>query len=660
MRARNGESLTPLIWSAAALLSGVVLHIDRVPLWATATALLWMGWKFAHELRGVRLPSPFAKVGVTVLLIVAVIAQFKTINGLSAGTALLVVMGSLKLLETRTARDRNVVIGSAFFLLLAACLDRQSLLRAPLYVVHAWLCCAAMGVTIHGKVGLSNRATAALAARSLGLALPLALILFLFFPRMTGAFWTLPQSGSGITGLSDTMSPGSISSLGESDEVAFRVHFDSAVPPPEQRYWRGPVLHSFDGYTWRQLQGQLYMRPAIQFGGPEYRYRVWLEPTQQRWWFSLDTIAATPDPRRARLTFDQQLVATDPVTSTTTYAAVSYTQTHVDGSIPIVARRVDTALPEGRNRRSVALAKKMRAEVNSEQAFITAVLTMFQQGGFEYTLTPPLLDMDSVDDFLFNTKRGFCGHYASAFVTLMRAGGVPARVVTGYQGGEWNPIREYFLVRQSDAHAWAEVWIDDHGWIRFDPTAVVAPERLRRGLFDLLPDVGSVGSRMMRDVAWITDLRQRWDAANDWWNERVVKFDMRTQFDLLRWMGFADPDWRVLGYLLASGLIGWLIVIAWHVARAQRSAPSDRLARAYQKLCRKLARAGAVREAHEGPLAYAEVVSSRRPDLAASARALLLAYANLRFGKNGDDRAHHSAVSAFENAVTRFKAPREA
>jgi len=660
MRARNGESLEPLIWSAAALMSGVLLHIDRVPLWASATAVLWVVWRFAHELRSVRLPTPFAKVGVTLLLIVAVIAQFRTVNGLSAGTALLVVMGSLKLLETHTARDRNIVIGAAFFLLLAACLDRQSLVRAPLYIVHAWLCCAALGVTTHGKVRLSNRATAVLAGRSLALALPLALLLFLFFPRMTGAYWTLPQSDSATTGLSDSMSPGSISSLGESDDPAFRVHFDSAPPPPEERYWRGPVLHDFDGYTWRQVQGQYYVRPKLQYLGTEYRYRVWLEPTSQRWWFALDTVIESPDRRRARLTFDQQIVTNEPVSATVSYAAVSYTQTRSEGAIPIIARRVDTALPPDRNLRSVALARKMRAEAGSDERFIAAVLSMFQQGGFEYTLTPPLLDMDSVDDFLFNTKRGFCGHYASAFVTLMRAANVPARVVTGYQGGEWNPIREYFLIRQSDAHAWAEVWINGRGWSRVDPTAVVAPERLRRGLLDLMPEIGSVGSRMMRDVPWITALRQSWDAANDWWNERVVKFDSRTQFDLLRWMGFDNPDWRILGYFLASGLIAWLLVIAWHVARSNRSAPADRLARAYQKLCRKLAHAGAAREAHEGPLAYAATIETRRPDLAPSVRGLLLEYANLRFGRNGDERSRLSAIGAFEDAVARFHVAREA
>jgi protein-glutamine gamma-glutamyltransferase len=658
MRGRNGQSFEPLTWAAAALLSGVLLHIDRAPLWATAAALLCIAWRFAHEVLPVRLPGVIAKIGVMLLLSLAVLVQFRTLNGLSAGTALLVVMGSLKLLETHTQRDRNIVIGVSLFLLLAACLDRQSLLRAPLYLVHAWICCAALGVMTRGNVSMSNRTIAVLAARSLLLALPLALLFFLFFPRMAGAFWTLPQSEAATTGLSDTMSPGSISSLGESDEPAFRVHFEGDPPPPEERYWRGPVLHDFDGYTWRQSPGQGYMRSPLQYEGKAYRYSVTLEPSSERWWFALDTVAESPDRRRVRLTFDQQLVANDPVTRLITYNAISYTQTRSEGPAPVLARRVDTRLPPNRNLRSVALAKEMRGRAASEQEYIRSVLDLFRQGGFEYTLTPPLLDLDSVDDFIFNTKLGFCGHYASAFVTMMRAAGIPSRVVTGYQGGEWNPIRNYYLVRQSDAHAWAEVWLDGRGWTRFDPTAVVAPERLRRGLFDLLPESRSTATRMLRNATWLTELRQTWDAANDWWNERVVHFDFRTQVDLLRWLGFDTPDWRILGYLLAAGFIAWLIVIAWHVGRTSRRTPADRLARAYDRLCSKLARAGAAREPHEGPLAYAMAVATRRPDLAVSANGLLMSYAGLRFGNEVAETARPAAIVAFERAVSGFRVKR--
>lgn len=654
MRGKDGESLAPLVWTAAALVFGVLLHIDRLPLWVSATVVLWVVWRFASELRSKRLPSPFAKVGVTLLMVVAVLAQFRTLNGLAAGTALLVVMGALKLLETHSMRDRNIVIGASLFLLLAACLDRQSLLRAPLYLFHAWICCTALAVTTRGRVAMTNAAAAKLAARSLALAMPLALLIFLFFPRLAGGFWTLPQSGAATTGLSDTMSPGSISELGESSDPVFRVHFEGSPPRREELYWRGPVLHAFDGYTWRQLPYQNYVKRKTEYLGEPYRYRVTLEPTGQRWWFALDTVVSSPDRRRVQLTFDNQLLARDAVSKTITYDAISHTQTREVGSVPLVARRVDTALPDGRNPRSIALAREMRAKVESDEKYVFAALNLFSTGGFEYTLTPPLLDMDSVDDFLFNTKKGFCGHYASAFVTMMRGAGVPARVVTGFHGGEWNRIRQYLLVRQSDAHAWAEVWIDGRGWTRFDPTAAAAPQRLMNGLASLVPQAGSATDRFIREIPWLSDMRQRWDALNDWWNERVVKFDLQTQLDLLRWLGFESPDWRMLGYLLAAGLVVWMILVAWQIGRGLHAAPVDKLAKAYQKLCAKLAHAGIPREPHVGPLAYATSIGALRPDIAADAGALLSKYTQLRFGNEVAEADRTDAIRSFERAVGRF------
>jgi transglutaminase-like putative cysteine protease len=646
----------PLAWTTAALVGGMLLHVDRVPFWVTGAALLCVGWRLAAEVRAIRLPRRLPKIAVAMMLIVAVLMQFHTLNGLSAGTALLVVMGAIKLLETFARRDRYVVIGSTVFLLLAACLDRQELTRAPLYLLEAWICCTALAVVAQEGTSLSNRAAGMLAARSLALAAPLAVLMFLFFPRMVGAFWTLPQADSAVTGLSDSMSPGGISDLSVSDDPAFRVRFlDGEPPPPQERYWRGPVLHEFDGYTWKR-GASFYRQAILQHEGIAYRYRVTMEPTSQRWWFALDTVAEYPT-RRAYLTFDHQLLANDPISRPTTFEAVSYTRNTTAGPPSTLARRDDTKLPQGRNPRAVQLAREMRAAVANDAEFVQAVLEMFRRGGFEYTLTPPKLDLDSVDDFVFNTKRGFCGHYASAFVTMMRAAGVPSRVVTGYQGGEWNPVREYFLVRQSDAHAWAEVWLDGRGWTRVDPTAVVAPERLRRGVFDLMPQAMSAAQRLMRDLPWIAGVRMRWDAVNDWWNERVVRFDLATQMNLLKWLGFESPDWRPLGWLFAAALVGWLMFVAWHVGKALRTTPMDRLARAYTRLCAKLAKAGAPRAGHEGPLAYADTVAARRPDLAGPVRALLSRYAELRYGRDADARS--PAVAQFERDVARLREPHE-
>jgi hypothetical protein len=346
------------------------------------------------------------------------------------------------------------------------------------------------------------------------------------------------------------------------------------------------------------------------------------------------------------------------VTSAISYEAASYTRNVTSGPIFTTTRHYDTAYPANRNVKAAALAKEMRRRVSSDEEFVSGVLAFFRDNGFEYTLTPPRLDFDSVDDFLFNTKRGFCGHYASAFVMMMRAANVPARVVIGYQGGEWNPIGEYWLVRQSDAHAWAEVWLDGKGWTRVDPTAVVAPERLRRGIFDLIPSSLPATERLVRETPWLVSLRQRWDALNNSWNQRVLRFDFSMQLGLLKWLGIDEPDWQTLGWLFGGGLVTWLAVIAWHVGRALRVTPMDRLARAYTKLCRKLARAGAPREPHEGPLAYAAAVARRRPDLAEAVRTLLDRYADLRYGLGAAADSRSPDVVAFERAVARLRVRR--
>jgi hypothetical protein len=280
---------------------------------------------------------------------------------------------------------------------------------------------------------------------------------------------------------------------------------------------------------------------------------------------------------------------------------------------------------------------------------------MFRTGGFEYSLTPPRLDFNSVDDFLFHTRSGFCGHYASAFVTLMRAAGVPARVVTGYLGGEWNPLGHYFVLRQSDAHAWTEIWVDGRGWTRVDPTAVVAPERLTRGILDVLPDAVSGPERLLHRVPWLMALRQAWDAADAWWSTRVLGFSLQSQFALLRELGLSASGWAPLGWALAGGLAAWLGVLAWQLGRLPRSKP-DRLARSYLTLCAKLARHGVPRAAHEGPLDYARGLTARRPQLASVVTPLLERYAQLRFGPASS--SHARSVAAFERAVARLRLPR--
>lgn len=647
----SAVSLRPLAWTAAAFVGGLLLHIGHVPVWTLLVACACAGWSLAGHARRVPLPSKRLRAAMALALIAAVIATYRTLNGLDAGTALLAIMGAVKLLEAAARRDQYVVIAAALFLLVAAALDAQSLPYLPLYAAQMWLSCTALVVISHPRSPLGNRAAAVLAARSLLLALPLAVLVFLLFPRLSGSLWALPDPGRAVTGLSDTLRPGDISDLSESPDPAFRAWFDGSPPPPAERYWRGPVLHDFDGATWSR-PSPWWIGPSRELTplGSAYRYRIALEPTDRRWWIALDTVAAPPR-AAVRLTADHVLVSARPLVEPVSYDAVSYAPARDAAPLLPRVRARDLDLPPGRNPRTLELARRLRAQAGSDAAFVSDALAFLRTGGFHYTLEPQRLGRESVDDFLFETRQGFCGHYASAFATLMRAGGVPARIVTGYLGGEWNRIGGYLLVRQSDAHAWVEVWLEGRGWTRTDPTAVVAPERLTRGILEFLPGAASAPERLMLEVPWLDSIEQTWDAANAWWTSQVIDFDLRAQLSLLARLGVRAPGLGALVAGLALALVGWLAVAAWHLGRLPPSARPDRLARAYGRLCRKLARAGAPREPHQGPLAYADAIARRHPELAGRARALLMRYAELRFGRAPP---HPGRLAEFERAVARW------
>jgi transglutaminase-like putative cysteine protease len=666
-------TVTPIVWTSLVLAAAVLLHADQIPLWMSGVACAFIAWRLTVKRGRSALPAKIARALLALMLVAGVFVHFGTLSGLTPGIALLILMISIKLIETHERRDHYIVVGGCLFLLLAACLARQGLLRAPLYLLDVWLCCAALAAIGYspGKGAAAIAAPAAtspddvppefdgkaavlLAGRALLYSIPLAALLFVFFPRLPGAFWSLPRTDDAQTGLSDSMSPGSISQLTASYDIAFRAKFEGDIPPPQERYWRGPVLHEFDGYTWKRRLGATYRASPLQRLGKAYRYRITLEPSQENWWLSLDTVDDSPT-SHTLFTYDYQLIDRDPVTEPTSYTAVSHTSTRATEPLSRPGRQIETQWPAGRNPRTLRFARQLRARTGSDGAYIDAVLQYFRTQGFVYSLTPPLLDYNSVDDFLFNSHSGFCGHYASAFVALMRAAGVPARVVTGYLGGEWNPVGGYFVIRQSDAHSWAEVWLDGRGWVRVDPTAVVEPDRLTRGMLDLLPNAGSTESRLLRASPGIVGLLQRWDAMNAWWTDHVLKFDYRSQLNLLSRLGIRSPDLMMVGWFFGGILMAWLLWIAWQVGRSPLAARPDRLGRAYGRLCRKLARVGLPpRSPDQGPLAYAEVVSRARPDLSGSVRELLTRYAELRYGApRAESRARDVAV--FERSVARLR-----
>ena len=656
-------SRSPLLWVCAVTAAALLLHAAQVFAWITAAGLALVGWRLAAATGMARLPGGPVRIALGLSLVAGVFAQFHTLNGLAPGTAMLMLMVAIKLLETRGRRDQYIVIGGALFLLLAACLDRQTLAWVPLYGADALLCCAALAIVAYGSgtdggglptaAGLGPREVIALAGRTLLYAVPLAILLFLFFPRLPGHLWAFSPGDDAVTGLGDTLTPGGITRLTTSYAIAFRARFDGRPPPPDERYWRGPVMHEFDGDTWqvgRYASGEPQRLDCL---SAPYRYRVYLEPTFRAWWLALDTVMASPAPD-VRYTDDYQLIASRPVSQSMSYRARSCAHTHSLVPLSPAARRVDTQLPPGRNPRARALALQLRSRAGSDVGFVRAVLTFLRTSGFSYSLTPPPLGADPIDDFLFDTRTGFCGHYASAFVDLMRAGGVPARVVTGYLGGQWNPYDDSLVVRQSDAHAWAEVWLDGSGWTRVDPTAVVAPERIYHGILDLLPNAVSASARIVHAWPWLGAALQRWDALNGWWNERVVGFNYRAQLDLLGDLGFHSPELRDAAYVFGATLLAWLAWISWQLGRDAAIRPRpDRLGRAYTRLCRKLTRIGLPRLPHQGPLAYAQTIIHRRADLAPEVGPLLESYAELRFGPASPPTPGRD-LRQFERAVSQL------
>ncbi|MGB6488474.1 MAG: DUF3488 and transglutaminase-like domain-containing protein [Steroidobacteraceae bacterium] len=651
----------PLLWVCTASAAALLLHAVQVPAWITITGLGLIGWRLAALLGAVRLPGGIVRIALGLALVAAVFAQFHTLNGLVPGTAMLMLMATIKLLETRSQRDQYVVIGGALFLLLAACLYAQALVWVPLYGAQALLCCAALAVVAYAPgsdagrspaPGLRTREVIVLAGRTLLFAIPLAIPLFLFFPRLPGHFWALTSGDEAITGLGDTLTPGGITRLTASYAIAFRVRFDGRLPPPAERYWRGPVLHEFDGATWKAGRYAPEDTQQLDCLATPYRYRLYLEPTFRHWWLALDTVMGSPSPG-VRYTEDYQLIATEPVSQSLSYDATSCTQIRSLAPLPSAARLDDTQLPAGSNPRTLALAMQLRHRAGSDVAFVQTVLAFLRTGGFTYSLTPPPLGPDPIDDFLFRTRSGFCGHYASAFVDMMRAGGVPARVVTGYLGGQWNPYDGTLTVRQSDAHAWAEVWLADNGWTRVDPTAVVAPERLYRGILDLLPLGLSASELLLHTWPLLNSALERWDALNGWWNDRVVGFNYRSQLTLLSDLGFHSPELRDAGWVFAATLLVWLAWVSWQVGKAPGAPPPDRLGHAYARLCRKLARTGLARAPHHGPLAYAQFIVRYRPDLSPLVSPLLEQYATLRFGPPSNS-ARALDVRSFDRAVSRL------
>jgi len=640
-----------LLGISACLALALAAHFESLPVWVLATVAVSGGIRLLLARRGRPAPPRIVRLLIAALGIALLFRQFHTFNGLSAGAALLALMAGLKLLETDTQRDIYVITLIIYFVGLSALLEGDSFWLLAYLIAVCWLTTATL-LRLTTTVPVPDwRRSLRYAGKILGQALPIAVVFWLLFPRFAAPLWQIPDSGhSAGSGLSDTMSPGDIDQLALSDDVAFRVRFAAATPPPQELYWRGLVMHDFDGHTWRRSYFDSRSVPPLQPQGPAYRYTVSLEPHEHRWVFALDWPSQW-DSAGGVLTGDYTLLRRDPVSRPIEVHATSYTRMQSPAVLSDSLRKRDTRLPPDRNPRTIQLAHTLRAAHADDMEYLQAVLALFSQQPFYYTLTPPLLADDSVDGFLFDTKQGFCGHYASAFATLMRAAGIPAHVVTGYYGGTFNRFADYWIVRQSDAHAWTEVWIEGRGWLRIDPTSAIAPSRVEHGAGDAVSADDPLVSRWQRRAPWLADARLRLDALRQMWRERILFFDQDSQQQMLAWLNIPEPDGQKLVLMLAAALAVALCWLTWSVRREGGPVRKEPLVRAYARLCSKLAAIGIPRLPHEGAEDYASRVAQRRPDIGPAVSELCMDYSSLRYAA----AAARATLREFDAAVRAFR-----
>ncbi len=644
----------------------VAPHFEHLAWWVTAVLLALLVWRVWLTLTQRPLPGRLLMMPLLVAAVAAVYLQFRTLVGQDAGVTLLLLLMALKLLEMRARRDIFVVIYLSFFILLTQFLYGQQLGVAVLTMMSV---VALFFVLVSVNLDQTDL-PAGRKLRFVGIvllkAIPLALALFILFPRISGPLWGMPgDSNQGSTGLSNSMSPGTISRLLESNEIAFRVRFDGAVPSNEKLYWRGPVFGTFNGRTWSPLvQRQLNVAPPAIDVNPKsgVSYSVTLEPHRRDWLFALDAPAELPiiSLLQARLTPEMQLLVNGIVSERLRYSMRSATDYRL--GVRTSSNELDDwlLLPKGFNPRTLQFADELHSRVAPSTAagrsghdaeLVRAVLAHLQRSGFNYTLEPPLLGRHSIDEFLFETRLGYCEHYASAFVFLMRALGVPARVVTGYQGGELNPVDGFMTVRQSDAHAWTEVWLTGRGWMRVDPTAVVAPVRIDGGAAEIARRAGIALPSMGSDVPWLRSIRFNWEAVQNSWNQWVLSYSGERQRALVERLGLA-PSWESVAMLLAVSVSVLLIGLAVLSMRARTQ--RDPLGEAFQQLRDKLEQAGVAASASCGPRElYTRSKRALVPSDVQRAKRLLARYERMRYARSAesvsraDVRAYRKRVRAF-------------
>lgn len=623
-----------MLWMLLCQGAVIAPHIPRLPVWLILFSIMVATWSYFMNTRQLRLPPRIILLSLVFGSCIGIAISYGTLLGRDAGVGLLIMMLSLKLLELRTRRDVMIFVFLGYFLVITNFLYTQSIPMAIyMLLISLWLTSTLVMMT-HPDPALRARTNLRLAGTLLLQSIPIMLVMFILFPRLPGPLWKLPEDqNSAISGLSDTMKPGSISQLSKSNAVAFRIDFKDSVPAMAQLYWRGPVLWNYDGITWRGFN--LYFEhPPLRSIQPESRvdYTVTLEPHNQKWLFALDLPVTAPD--NTYINPDNSLVSRSNIQQRYQYTTTSYIRYQIGLKLTSTERKQALQLPPVLNPLTREWATELLNQYDNDEARVDAVLRNFREQNFVYTLTPPLLGTDAMDEFLFRTRRGFCEHYASSFVYILRAMGIPARIILGYQGGEYNQVGQYMIVRQSDAHSWAEVWFENKGWVRIDPTSAVSPERVERGIEAALPDSLLIYDFGRSKNPVLRKLVLYWDSFNYKWHRWVLGYDTALQHDFLASLGIDSYDWMTVAITILVAIILTLAPLVTWILLHRITPYRDNVSRIYGLFCKRLARIGLVRLPHEGPVDFAARVSRKRPELADEVSLVTRHYIDIRYGRS--------------------------
>lgn len=657
-----------LVWIIICLFALVAPHAARLPVWVLAVYVVGVVWRLQVHRGRWSFPGRWVKVAMTLSGFIGIYASYGTLVGLEPTVALLLTAFALKFIELSQRKDAYVLLFLGYFICITEFLFSQDLLITLYSVVTVVLVTTAL-VALHQPAQHQfNRRTIRIAGVMLLQAMPLMVVLFFVFPRF-GPLWTVPiKSHTAKTGMSDFMKPGDVASLSQSADVAFRVKFDGDIPPKSALYWRGLVFSRLEQGVWSAVGHYdvpiTEQRPrSVATDGQPLSYNVIMAPTQQNWLYGLHY--AQSNSPGVMHSADFRMFSPGPLESEYMYEANSWPDVQVETQLSEWRRKTETKLPPAGNPRTRQLAQDLRATVSTDAEFVNVLLEKFNREPYVYTLRPGRLDgKHPIDQFMFQTRRGFCEHYASAFVYMMRAAGVPARVIAGYQGGEVNPVNKTVIVHQFDAHAWTEVWLPEKGWVRVDPTAAVAPQRIDYGLEEAMASEGSflaaapLSPLRFRGIPLLNQLRLRYDALTYQWQSWVVNFNSAQQFDLLHNL-FGEISVRLFATLLLGSWALVLIPVAISLLRRRDTNPVTPLEKHYRIFCDRMALIGLKRAPGETPEHFAHRAAAELPGYSDRLWQITGLYTELAYAAAGStDTKRAENLGEFMRTVTQFKPDR--